>query len=97
MVRLELRDANGQVLVHAEHAQEAMLCTYRVYEEGDQIVVSCDEATHLWVQMDETIPAGEVYIPQGSMTWTVPFGEHRRAYSPAAFVGGRHIDRKSVV
>lgn len=91
MVRLELRDAAGQLLAQAEHAREVLLCTYRVYEEGDVITVSCDDAAHLWVQMDETIPAGEVYIPKGSMNWRVPFGEHRRAYSPAAFVGARHI------
>ncbi len=91
MVRLELRDCNGQVLASSEHAQEAFLCAYRVYEEGDVIAVTCDDASHLWVQMDETIPAGEVYMPNGSMTWKVPFGEHRRAYSPAAFVGTRHI------
>ena len=82
---------NGRLLAAAEHAQEALLCACRVYEEGDYIVASSDEAKHLWVQMDETLPAGEVYIPQGSMTWRIPFGEHRRAYSPAAFVEKRHI------
>ena len=91
MVRLELHNAAGELLAAAEHAQEALLCAYRVYEEGDTITVTCDDATHLWVQMDETLPAGEVYIPHGKMTWRVPFGEHRRAYSPAAFVGQRHI------
>ncbi len=91
MVRLELHDVNGQLLAQSEHATEALLCAYRVYEEGDVITVTCDNASHLWVQMDETIPAGEVYIPEGKMTWRVPFGEHRRAYSPAAFAGTRHI------
>lgn len=91
MVCLELRDANGQLLAQSEHPCEALLCANRIYEPGDVIIVSCSGSKHLWVQMDETLPAGEVYVPNGSMTWRVPFGEHRRAYSPAAFVGGRHI------
>ena len=34
---------------------------------------------------------GEVYLPEGRMTWRVPAGEHRLAYYPFAFQGRRNI------
>ena len=27
--------------------------------------------------MDQSLPSGEVFLPEGIMTWTVPAGEHR--------------------
>ena len=33
---------------------------------------------------------GEVYLPGGVMTWPVPHGEHRLAYTPGLFEGTRH-------
>ena len=91
MIRLEYRNAQGDVLACAEHAQEALLCIDGAYAEGDMIRVTCDDCAHLVARMDAALEAGEVYLPEGVMTWRVPFGEHRLAYSPVAFEGKRHI------
>ena len=91
MIRLECCNASGELLSCAEHAQEALLCVDHVYEEGDFVRISCDGEAHLRVRMDAALEAGEVYLPAGTMTWRIPFGEHRLAYSPVAFEGKRHI------
>lgn len=91
MIVITVRNAAGNVLAHAEHAEEALLRADRVYEAGDVIEIACDTTKHLWVQMEATVLPGEVYLPDGRMTWRVPAGEHRLAYSTAAFCGKRNI------
>ena len=41
--------------------------------------------------MDQALMPGEVYLPQKTMTWIVPVGEHRLAYAPGTFEAGRHV------
>lgn len=90
MIRMEVKNAAGEVLAQAEHDNEALLQVDRTYEDGDRVEIVSDEK-HLMVQMDATLLPGEVYLPDGRMTWRVPAGEHRLAYCPVAFQGGRHI------
>lgn len=89
MITVTAKDAKGHVLAQASHPEEALLRLDRSYEDGDRIEIVSDEK-HLWVQMDATLLPGEVYLPHGHMTWVVPAGEHRLAYCPVAFQGGRH-------
>ncbi len=90
MITMKALDAQGRVLAQAAHESEALLRVDREYQPGDVIEIASDDK-HLIVQMDATILPGEVYLPEGKMTWTVPSGEHRLAYCPVAFEGGRHI------
>lgn len=90
MIQISIRDAQGALLAQSAHPDEALARVDRVYQPGDVIVIESD-APHLIVQMDAAILPGEVYLPAGRMTWPVPCGEHRLAYSPAAFTGARHI------
>lgn len=90
MITITAYSAAGEVLAQVSHASEALLRVDRVYEDGDYIEI-ISEDKHLFVQMDATILPGEVYLPQGRMTWRVPAGEHRLAYCPVAFNGPRHI------
>ena len=90
MITIEYIGADGAVKESAAHVEEALLCVHSEYAEGDAIRISAAPGAHLWAQMDAAILPGEVYLPGGTMTWRVPFGEHRLAYSPAAFAGGRH-------
>ena len=95
MIQILVQTADGAVLASAEHPEEALLSVDRVYEPGDVIRIS--GAKHLTVQMDQSIPAGEVFLPEGTMTWTVPAGEHRLAYAPGLFDQPRHIIRAAAV
>lgn len=90
MITVTAKDAGGRVLASTSHPEEALLRVDRIYEDGDRIEIVSDEK-HLWVQMDATILPGEVWLPNGRMTWVVPAGEHRLAYCPVAFQGGRHM------
>ena len=89
MIRIEMISADGQLLASAEHNTEALLCVNREYRTGDTIVISGGK--HLHVQMDQALPAGEVYLPDEIMTWTVPAGEHRLAYAPGTFEACCHV------
>lgn len=90
MITITAKTAAGDMLAQSAHATEALLRIDRLYEDGDVIEITSD-IKHLWVQMDATILPGEVYLPQGRMTWQIPAGEHRLAYCPVAFQGPRHI------
>ena len=90
MITIIAMTAAGRVLASVSHPSEALLRVDRVYEEGDYVEIRSD-TPHLIAQMDATILPGEVYLPEGRMTWRVPFGEHRLAYCPVAFEGSRHI------
>lgn len=90
MITITAHTADGQLLGQAAHAEEALLRVDRAYEEGDVIEITSD-TPHLWVQMDASILPGEVYLPDGRMTWRVPAGEHRLAYCSGAFRGPRSI------
>ena len=89
MITIELKDASGNRIAAASHAFEALLCVDRVYQPGDQIILS--GAKHLSVQMDQGMPGGEIFLPEGEMTWNVPAGEHRLAYAPGIFEAQRHV------
>lgn len=91
MIEIIARDAAGRALARAEHESEAMLCFDRAYAPGDKIEIDAGAHRHLWVQTDVSVLPGEVYLPKGHMTWTVPAGEHRLAYRPGAFEERRHI------
>ncbi len=91
MITIAVKDASGRMLGAVSRAEEAALCIDRVYLPGD--VVEIDGARHLFAQMDQALSPGEIYLPQGKMTWPVPWGEHRLAYPPGAFEAGRHVIR----
>lgn len=95
MISILVRSAGGAVVASAEHPEEAWLCVDRVYQAGDVIRIS--GARHLEVRIDQSLPAGEVFLPDGVMTWMVPSGDHRLAYAPQVFEAPRHIVTARVV
>ena len=90
MITITAHAADGRVIACASHGTEALLCFDGTYAGGEVIEIASD-AKHLWVQPDASVLPGEVYLPEGRMTWAVPAGEHRLAYRPGAFAEGRHI------
>lgn len=90
MITILVKAADGTLIASAQSADDARLCIDRVYEDGDTVEILADEK-HLCVQMDVILLPGEVYLPNGRMTWRVPAGEHRLAYAPGAFEAKRHV------
>ena len=95
MISILVQAADGTVLASSEHPEEASLSVDRVYLPGDVIRISGSQ--HLRVRMDQSLPSGEVFLPEGTMTWPVPCGEHRLAYAPGLFEAPRHIISAAVV
>ncbi len=89
MICIEVYSGVGACLASAGGDMEAALCVDRAYEPGDRVVIS--GSRHMYAQMDQAMPRGEVYAPSGTMTWTVPAGEHRLSYAPGAFEAKRHV------
>ncbi len=90
MISITVKAADGEILAVASHKTEALLCVDRAYQPGDAILLESSEK-HLFVQMDGALQPGEVYLPEGRMTWQVPAGEHRLAYAPGTFEAPRHV------
>ena len=91
MIEIQVITNDGRIIARASHETEAMLCVDRAYQPGDRIVISGRE--HLLTQMDQALMPGEVYLPEKTMTWIVPIGEHRLAYAPGTFEAERHVIR----
>ena len=95
MITILVQAADGTVLASSEHPEEAALSVDRVYQPGDVIRITGTQ--HLRVRMDQSLPSGEVFLPDGTMIWPVPCGEHRLAYAPGLFEAPRHIITASLV
>ena len=89
MISITVQSSEGTVLAYAEHPEEAWLSVDRAYLPGD--VIRITGSSRLRVRMDQALPASEVFLPLGVMTWQVPAGEHRLAYAPGTFEAPRHI------
>ncbi len=81
----------GEILGSAEAYRVAALCFEQAYEEGDEIVLSCDENTFLWLQLEDSFAPALVYFHAGEFRFPIPFGEKRVCYSQKAFTGTRHL------
>ena len=68
MITILVKAADGTLIASTQSAEDTRLCIDRVYEDGDTVEILADEK-HLCVQMDMTLLPGEVYLPNGRMTW----------------------------
>ncbi len=91
MLTVSIRNAAGERLAEVTGAGPLNLYWNQPYQPGDVIRVASDEARHLIIQVDQAILPAEVYLPEGSMTYAIPFGESMRAYAPNAFQGPKHV------
>lgn len=91
MISITYKNGAGESVAASSHECEAQLCFEYDGVDGGVVEFECAPGAHLYVQPDAAIMPGEVYVPTGVMTWRVPVGSERDAYSPAAFAQGRHI------
>ena len=90
-ISVSLKDAQGKVLQSGQAEGFLHLAVEREYVPGDCLEVT--GGRHLMVQLDSSLTEGEVYAPNGCMTYRIPFGPERTAYPPHAFEGERHVVR----
>ena len=66
MITIQILSPDGSILAFARHPEEALLSVDREYQPGDVIRIS--GASHLRIQMDQSLPSGEVFLPDQRMT-----------------------------
>lgn len=81
-------NAQNECLAQSE---TGVLVYAKPYQEGDYLVVSHEGECRMLISVDQTVQAGFVYLPEGKMTYRIPFGESMRAYPPNAFQGPKHV------
>lgn len=90
-MEIMIKNSAGDIKKQAVHPSEVLLCLDHQWQDGDTVEISAPPLSHLWVKLNASVPGGEVFCPDGHMTWRVPAGEHRLAYMPGAFTFSRNI------
>ena len=91
MLKVTIKNAEGQEILSKEGEQEIAFLYERTYEEGDRIVVESSEKNcFLWLQVDEVLGRSMIYL-KDAMEYIIPFGEKRLNKSPKAFCGSEHF------
>ena len=82
MLKVTIKNAEGQEILSKEGEQEIAFLYERTYEEGDRIVVESSEKNcFLWLQVDEVLGRSMIYL-NDAMEYIIPFGEKRLNRSP---------------
>lgn len=90
MLALKVLDKKGNtVCVSSSENYVSLVCTAE-YKEGDCIVLEASEKNiHVLMQLDDGMGSSFIYLTD-NISYNIPFGEKRIAYSPKAFYGNRH-------
>ena len=65
LIRMLVLDQKNELIAETNHPDTALLCVDRAWAEGDHVEIASDPGSHLMVQMDVTLPEGEIYLPDG--------------------------------
>ena len=82
--------SGGTVLAEAQHPNKAQLYYQGAYPNDACLSITAP-AGHLWVKVDQAIAPALMYLPDGSLTYTIPQDEERRAYPPNVFAAEVHV------
>ena len=90
-LKLQIQNAAGEILAESTGEGRVELCYFQSYAEGDRIVLTSSEhPIHLFWQVDDVLGGSLCYLTR-DMTYSVPFDEKKRVYSPNAFSGEKHF------
>lgn len=89
MYSIEITDAHGTVRARAQGEADARLVYRAAYQPGDIIRFAAPDA-YCTAWTDQAVAPAHVYLPEGSFTFQIPFGDAARGYAPAAFQGDVH-------
>ncbi len=92
MLKLEVKNKNGEVLACSEAEDRCALAYDKAYEVGDSLVMSTSETdVYLVLQLDDALGQAFVYQKTPELKYVIPFEEKRVSYSPKAFYGEKHV------
>lgn len=89
MYIIEIHNEAGDVLARATGEADARMIYLGEYRAGDAIVFTAPDH-HATVAVDQVVYPAQVYLPQHTFAFHVPFGDAKNGYAPSAFGGEKH-------
>ena len=89
MITISIKN-NGKTIAERNGEDEVYLVHKDEYCEGDCIEISFSEPGFYHVSTDPALIPAMLWC-RGTYTFTVPFNEQRKPYSPVAFAGNIHL------
>ena len=89
MIKLKIISYTGEVLFTAKGNKIDTVFTGE-YKPGDKIVIEKQDTNFLSIKLDDTLKESLIFTESGKFEFSVPFGELKRGYDKAAFVGNSH-------
>ncbi|HWU64045.1 MAG TPA: carbohydrate-binding protein [Ensifer sp.] len=88
MIELRIESAEGIAIAKSVGGSEAFLYARHAFADGDRLVVTVAKTPcHIEVTLDAGMPPARLYLREGPLVFSVPFGARRKAYPPQAFSG----------
>lgn len=76
----------------ARGEDEVNLVATHTYSEGDRIILESAETNiFVWLQLDDALGKSLIYLKEGIIDFTIPFGDKKINLSPKAFTGNKHL------
>ena len=92
-LKLKVVNKNGHTLLTAADDTCVSLVYTGEYQEGDSIVLDCDQPCYCMVQFEDSLPAALIYVAERELWYHIPYGRDRIVFSPKCFTGSRHLIR----
>ncbi len=90
-VTCKIINAENEILAFSTGEDEIYLVYTAEYAKGDRIVLEADKDSFAVIQLDDTLGEELVYLPEGGMSFEIPFEAKKICYSPRSFTGDRHL------
>lgn len=92
-LKLKVISSQGRTMLTAADAESVSLVYTNEYQEGDRIVLSCNQPCYCVVQFEDSLPPALIYAAERDIWYHIPFGADRIVFSPKCFAGSRHLIR----
>lgn len=87
---LKIVDKNGNIRFQNKGQKHVNLVSTEEYLEGDSIILEASEKNlYIVLQLDDALGPAFVYVTD-NISFSIPFGEKRKSYSPKVFSGDKH-------
>ncbi len=94
IIKLKILNREGHTLAASPAGQSVALVYTGCYQPGDWVALEGDgPALSCEIQLEDSMPAALVYLPEGNLKFSIPPEDARSSYSPKSFSGSVHLIR----
>ncbi len=91
-IKLKVMNKEGHTLAASIAGESVTLVYAGCYQPGDWIVLESDSRELFCeIQLEDSMPAAVVYLPEGNLQFHIPPEQNRSNYSPKSFTGPVHL------